>query len=150
MERLPVLSEPAFNPQPFAETIFEVWPQDDVNREQEPFLRVRPVALHLYHGVGDLLRRHDARMAALLTAWNPGRAESPEFNQAANERLFSDLQASGLAVYPARGTAVSGDWYEDSYVVVGGTYEQYVAWQVLYEQLAFVIFRTDGAVELRW
>ena len=150
MARLPSLEPAPFDTSPFENTIFEVWPQEDAERAGEPFLRVMPIATHLYHGVSALLREHQASFAALLTAWNPGRLETDAFNQDANRRLLDALHASGLPVYPARGTSTSGDWFEDSFVVVGGSYDQYVAWQEDFEQLAFVLFRTDGSVWLRW
>ena len=150
MERLPIMEKPTFDTSPFIKTCFEVWEQSNPARMGEPFLAVQPLAGISFDGVGSLLRKHDANLAALITAWNPGRLESADYNQAANQRLLEALQGSGLAVYPARGTALAGDWFEDSYLVVGGTYNQYLSWQKMFEQLAFVVFRTDGAVELRW
>ena len=150
MGRLPILDKPNFDTEPFANTCFEVWQQDKPERKGEPFLAVQPLSGMSFQGVKCLLRKHDAKLAALITAWNPGRLESDAYNLAANARLLKTLQDSGHAVYPARGTALAGDWFEDSYLIVGGAYEQYVTWQKTFEQLAFVLFRTDGAVELRW
>lgn len=152
---MPSLPAPNFSLTNFKQTCFQVWAQDDWERAGEPFLAVQPVGSRSYEGVGPLLAKHDASFAALLTAWNPGRLETPEFNEEANLRLLETLNASGLAIYPARGTSLITEegkkpWFEDSFLVVGGTYEQYVVWQQAFEQLAFVIFRTDGAVELRW
>ncbi len=150
MARLPSLAAPSFDIEPFANTVFEVWSQADSLREREPILRVMPNSTYLYDDVRVLLHKHDATFAALLTAWNPGHKATNEFNAQANKQLLEQLNASGLAVYPARGTSTSGDWFEDSYLVVGGTYDQYVEWQTSFKQLAFVLFRTDGSVWLRW
>lgn len=153
MARLPPLSTPDFDPSPFKQTGFEVWSQDDPGRTSEPFLSVRANQIRHYADVSQLLRKHSAQFAFLITAWNPLSKPRPlAENEAANEQLLASLKASGLVIYPARGTSLENgcDWFEDSFLIVGGTYEQYVAWQLAFEQLAFVIFRTDGAVELRW
>lgn len=153
MERLPHLSSPSFDPEVFDKTCFQIWAQDDVERKGETLFALSTEGARSYRGIGSFLRSHDAKLACLITAWNPDSQPKPlSVNEAANLKLLAELEATGLPIYPARGTSMEEgcDWFEDSFLIVGGRYEQYVEWQKTFGQLAFVIFRTDGAVELCW
>lgn len=153
MTQLPSLSEPNFDQRNFINTWFQVWPQNDNNRDGEPFLTVIVGRYRQYDGVIELLRKHHANFGCLITAWNPGSQQtSVKDNEAANLKLLELVNAAGLAVYPARGTSMenNGEWFEDSFLVLGSNYDQFVEWQQAFGQLAFVIFRSDGIVELRW
>lgn len=56
----------------------------------------------------------------VITAWNPGSAETPdEVNRAAHQELVDWLAEQGHEYWPSVGTAPDGTWREEGVAVVG-------------------------------
>ena len=78
--------------------------------------------------------------SAFLTAWNPySRAASPDFNDAANERLRARCRQGGWSVLEGHGVYPEGGWpAESSLLVLGMDRDSAIAVGREFEQNAIV------------
>ncbi|MCZ6618628.1 MAG: DUF3293 domain-containing protein [Gammaproteobacteria bacterium] len=68
-----------------------------------------------------LLDTHDTRMAAFITAHNPGsKVLSPADNDLAHEQLLDELRNSGLCWQAGVGVDAKGEWKPETSVMVFG------------------------------
>ncbi|MGD0882510.1 MAG: DUF3293 domain-containing protein [Acidimicrobiales bacterium] len=64
----------------------------------------------------------------VVTAWNPDSVRlDRDANDARNARLLADLEASGLAHWPATGRDLAGDHFEEGFAVFGLSEHEAVA-----------------------
>lgn len=74
--------------------------------------------------------------AYAVTGWNPGESRPRSENDAANERLASELRAAGVHHHPAVGSSPDGSWEEPGYVLVGVDRATAIEWGRRFGQLA--------------
>ncbi|MGI9229358.1 MAG: DUF3293 domain-containing protein [Gammaproteobacteria bacterium] len=100
----------------------------------------------------DLKRLYHAKgvcSAAFLTAYNPhSQCVGPDENEAAQQALQHCLQESGLEFCQGSGDAVSGEWREPSFLVLGITREEALRLGREFGQNAVVWVERDGIPEL--
>lgn len=84
-----------------------------------------------------------------ITAWNPFSATATEAdNQAANLRLKESLGQWADVIYPGRGIAADGGWFEDGFLGLGLN-RATAKWLCQeYAQHAVVFFGQDAVPEL--
>lgn len=123
---------------------FAIWHDSDFTRSHEPLMCVTTDIGRGYPLVGKLLQQYKSNLGCVfaLPASNADLTKTTILQRA--------LLASGLPIYSARSYAKNGDLHADGWLVVGGSYDQYIEWMRLGDQLAIVVFRTDSVVELRW
>jgi hypothetical protein len=91
-----------------------------------------------------LLRRHRAREATFLTAWNPmSRRMPPVWNERMQRSLVQRLGARAVL----RGEGVGRGWREEHLLVFGPARRGIVLGR-LYRQRAVVVIRPDGRAKL--
>jgi hypothetical protein len=96
-----------------------------------------------------LLRRHDTRDWAFLTAWNPASVElSRAENDARQDDLKRDLVSAGYRWLPGEGVGDPAWTPEESLLVLGISRGKAVAVGREFGQLAVVVGRRDGPARL--
>ena len=89
------------------------------------------------------------RCGAFITACNPmGRVQSAQANEAAQARLFEELQAMAVSVFEGVGAAPAGTWSERSFFVPGIELEVAKKLGRRYRQNAIVWVGEGGVAEL--
>ena len=98
------------------------------------------------------LRRHSARSATVLTAWNPaGRRISAADNTMAQARLRRQLDASGLTTLLSSNLDPSGRWpTEPGWCVFDASPRQVDRWLVRFRQHAAVRLVLGRGSRLVW
>lgn len=144
MAQLPMPKRPKFNTSPVKAMRFAIWYDSDLTRSHEPLMCVTTDIGRSYPSVGELLRQHKSSLGCVFAL------PVAETDLTKATILHRALLGSGLPIYPARSYAKNGDLNGDGWLVVGGSYDQYLEWMRLGNQLAIVVFRSDSTVELRW
>ena len=144
MAQLPVPKRPKFDSGPIKAMRFAVWHDTDPTRSHAPMMCVTSDIGRSYSLVGKLLQQHKSSLGCIFSL------PAPEADPLKVATLYRALLASGFPIYPARSYTKQGDFHADGWLVIGGSYDQYLAWMALGEQLAMAVFRSDSTVELRW
>jgi len=98
-----------------------------------------------------LLRQHGVTAWAYVTACNPhSQPLSSGENSARHAQLLAHVRALELKVFAGRGKAVSGDWVEESLLILGLDETAAVALGAAFEQNAVVVGTLGGVALLRW
>jgi hypothetical protein len=87
---------------------------------------------------------------AFLTAWNPGGELSPiDDNYDRQAELLSEIEALRLNYFVGQGVHPSGDWQEDSYLVLGISQSAADELGQRFGQVGYVWIANSGVPELR-
>jgi hypothetical protein len=66
-----------------------------------------------------IMEKYGVLRWAFITAWNPNSQKQPlAFNKRANKDLEYKLKELEYPYWPAKGVALDGSWYEDSFLVL--------------------------------
>lgn len=98
-----------------------------------------------------LLREHGVSTWAFVTACNPrSQPLPPAENTARHVQLLARVRASGFIAFAGRGQADSGDWSEESLLILGIGNTAAVNLGLAFGQNAVVIGEAGGVARLRW
>jgi hypothetical protein len=98
-----------------------------------------------------LLREYGVSAWVFVTACNPhSQPLSSEENAARHAQLLAHVRALGLKVFTGRGKAASGDWIEESLLILGLEEDAAVVLGAAFGQNAVVVGRLGGVAKLKW
>ncbi|MCB1692396.1 MAG: DUF3293 domain-containing protein [Pseudomonadales bacterium] len=100
-------------------------------------------------GVRVLFASFNVETGAFITAWNPASDPlSLDENYDRQAGLLSEIESLRLNYFVGRGEDPGGEWYEESYFVLGVTMEQAKGLAEQFGQNAFVWVPPSGVPEL--
>jgi hypothetical protein len=98
-----------------------------------------------------LVAQERGEQAVVLTAWNPGDARwSKAQNDRANDRMRTELMATGLPVWAADGSNPEGTFREPGFCVWGMSVAGGIALARRFDQFAVYVYLPSGAREIVW
>jgi hypothetical protein len=113
-----------------------------------------PVVLSIADPVGThdrWLAEHGKANAVIITSWNPfSQVQSQDLNEAENAILLAAIEEEQLAWVSARGSGLSGEWFEDSFCIFDVPDALLDEWLVTLRQNAAFRVRLGGRVEIAW
>ena len=100
-------------------------------------------------GLRILFASFNVESAAFITAWNPnGRKLTLDENYDRQIELLEDISNQRLNYFVGRGESQTGDWSEDSYLVLGVSLTDAKEIANRHDQNAFVWIPVSGVPEL--
>ena len=111
-----------------------------------------PLLVHIGEqndGLRILFASFNVESAAFITAWNPrGRKLTLDENYDRQIELLEDISNQRLNYFVGRGESQTGDWSEDSYLVLGVSLTDAKEIANRHDQNAFVWIPVSGVPEL--
>ena len=100
-------------------------------------------------GLRILFASFNVESAAFMTAWNPASEQlSIDENYDRQDELLNDIGHKRLNYFVGRGDSPTGDWSEDSYLILGINREDALEIAEKYQQNAFVWIPVSGVAEI--
>ena len=130
-----------------SEALLQKYRQTDYIIDDDP-----PLLVHIGEqndGLRILFASFNVESAAFITAWNPlGRQFTLDENYDRQIELLEDISSQRLNYFVGRGESQTGDWSEDSYLVLGVSLDDATEIAKRHEQNAFVWIPVSGVPEL--
>ncbi len=130
-----------------SEALLQKYRQTDYIIDDDP-----PLLVHIGEqndGLRILFASFNVESAAFITAWNPlGRKLTLDENYDRQIELLEDISSQRLNYFVGRGESQTGDWSEDSYLVLGVSLDDATEIAKRHEQNAFVWIPVSGVPEL--
>ncbi|MFT6433622.1 MAG: hypothetical protein ACJAVI_001664 [Candidatus Azotimanducaceae bacterium] len=100
-------------------------------------------------GLRILFASFNVESAAFVTAWNPrGTQLSLDENYDRQDELLNDIAHRRLNYFVGRGDSPTGDWSEDSYLILGVNLDDALEIANKFDQHALVWIPVSGVPEL--
>jgi len=130
-----------------SEELLQKYRQTDYIVDDDP-----PLLVHIGEqndGLRILFASFNVESAAFITAWNPnGRKLTLDENYDRQIELLEDISNQRLNYFVGRGESQTGDWSEDSYLVLGVSLTDAKEIANRHDQNAFVWIPVSGVPEL--
>jgi len=130
-----------------SEELLQKYRQTDYIVDDDP-----PLLVHIGEqndGLRILFASFNVESAAFITAWNPnGRKLTLDENYDRQIELLEDISNQRLNYFVGRGESQTGDWSEDSYLVLGVSLTDAKQIANRHDQNAFVWIPVSGVPEL--
>ena len=130
-----------------SEELLQKYQQTDYIVDDDP-----PLLVHIGEqndGLRILFASFNVESAAFITAWNPnGRKLTLDENYDRQIELLEDISNQRLNYFVWRGESQTGDWSEDSYLVLGVSLTDAKEIANRHDQNAFVWIPVSGVPEL--
>ena len=130
-----------------SEALLQKYRQTDYIIDDDP-----PLLVHIGEqndGLRILFTSFNVESAAFITAWNPhGRKLTLDENYDRQIELLEDISNQRLNYFVGRGESQTGDWSEDSYLVLGVSLTDAKEIASRHDQNAFVWIPVSGVPEL--
>ena len=130
-----------------SEALLQKYRQTDYINDDDPPLLVNIGEQN--DGLRILFASFNVESAAFITAWNPrGRKLTLDENYDRQIELLEDISNQRLNYFVGRGESQTGDWSEDSYLVLGVSLTDAKEIANRHDQNAFVWIPVSGVPEL--